>query len=381
MAILAYSRAKNGKAAYLGIHDTVHFAKKHKREQAMPSNLPILHFANTFFEHELEQLKERSLEELLPPASIPLQLQFLPLLYRHPGEKVLVSLLPSESYLYGLSKQGFSTQGIECLEHPPSPPFELALWGASRAAIQWANLHGGTVFMPEWDCVREVHSKLFAFMATSQLPHSRLLQTAEEAEEWISSFSGPKVLKKAFGLAGSGHLRADHALPSEALNLFDTHSPLIGEPWVKRLFDFSTQWHISDTIQYLGATVLDSSDRGMYLGNWAGDEDRLFQHHFRALQEHLDLCRPILKRIRALGFFGHLGIDAFVYEWEGVRYLRAMSEINARKTMGWAALQIQRLHYPNRLLNLRYEKTLAPGFLPIELGKSRFQRQLLLITQ
>ena len=47
---------------------------------------------------------------------------------------------------------------------------------------------------------------------------------------------------------------------------FNEGHPLIGEPWVKRLLDFSTQWVISKTgaITYLGATLMENKSRGQY---------------------------------------------------------------------------------------------------------------------
>jgi hypothetical protein len=295
-----------------------------------------------------------------------MQLQFLPLLYRRKGEGLLVSALPSEAYLEFLSSRGFSTDHIYLQTLPLDA--DLELWGASRAVSLWS--HGRTQ-EPSWELVRKIHSKLFSFSLSEALPHSQLLEREEEKEEWLLSFPGPKVFKKAFGAAGSGHLKSNTTLNK-------TLFPLIAEPWVTRIFDFSTQWKIGKEIEYIGATVLENSPHGVYLGTLAGDEGILFREHAHALEEHLECVRPIVKKIALLGFFGHLGIDAFVYEWEGKRRLRAVTEINARKTMGWTALTIQRRHYPKKVLKMRYEKTALPGFLPQELGKIRFQRQLLL---
>lgn len=343
--------------------------------------MTVTHLCNAFFEQELAFSKTPPLIQLIQTHPVCPQLQFLPLLYRKKGERVVISQFPSHDYLDYLESQGFFTEEIDILDRPASP-FELQLWGASRAAQTWAQNHGGSVLLPEWETVREIHSKIYSFTSGVPIPSSHLLANVEEAAEWAASFEGPKVLKKAFGASASGHLRIDgKKLPPPAISLFDQNLPVLGEPWVERVFDFSTQWMLSNTIDYVGATLLQTSPKGMYLGTLAGDEDALFKDHARALQEHLEQCRPLLKKIRALGYFGHVGIDAFVYLWQGKRRLRTIAEINARKTMGWAALEIQKQHFPGQILHLRYEKSgKKKGFLPSELGSRTFSRQLFLET-
>ncbi len=336
------------------------------------------HLCNIFFERELASLKTLSLAQLFNEHPLSLQLQFLPLLYRKKGERVAVTEFPPHDYLLRLEQLGFSVEEIDLLDRPQKP-FHLELWGASKAAESWAKGHEGSITLPDWDCVREIHSKVYSFAAGSPIPGSHLLANLEDAKAWASEFPGPKVLKKAFGASGSGHLRFEGDLPADvAASLFDQKLPLIGEPWVERIFDFSTQWRIQDTIDYIGATVLKVTPHGTYLGTLAGDENVLFKEHSRALQEHLDQSRALLYKIRALGFVGNLGIDSFVYLWEGKRRLRAVSEINARKTMGWAALTIQKQHFSDRILEFRFEKTKERGYLPSELNGRSFQRQLML---
>ncbi len=335
------------------------------------------HLCNTFFEEELSLVNPLPLGTLLKSSPISRQLQYLPLLYRKKGERVAVSEFPSLAYLRELEAQGFQTEGLDLLEHPHAP-FSLELWGASKSALAWAELHGGKVRIPPWDIVREIHSKVYSFAAADSIPQSHLFLNFEEANEWAASFEGPKVLKKAFGVSGSGHLRIENSVPESARSYFAHGASVVGEPWVERLFDFSTQWEVQEAVHYLGATVLQTGAKGAYLGTLAGDEKKLFSDHARALYEHIELCRPLLHRIQKMGFFGNIGIDAFVYLWEGKRRLRAVCEINARKTMGWAALEIQKLHFPDRILRLRYEKTQEKGVLPADLDGKAFPKQLLL---
>lgn len=338
--------------------------------------MPITHLCNVFFEKELDTLTTASLDNLLQAHPLFEQLQFLPLLYRKRNERVVVSQNPSKEYLHFLEKNGFTTDLIDTLD-TPAPHHTLELWGASDRAALWAKKHSLKLHLPHLDCVRAIHSKLYAHSSTPPMPFSNLLETPEEALRWARSFDGPKVLKKAFGLAGNGLYRFEEEPSKERLlTLFQKETPLIGEPWVEKLFEFSTQWTIDRSINYLGATLLHSSPTGTYLGTIAGDQNRLFKEQEQVLQEHLDQVEPVLKEIQNAGFFGHLGIDAFVYLWKGKSILRALSEINARKTMGWIALQIQREYYPNQILTLRYLPSKQKGFLPQILCGKTFSKQL-----
>ena len=310
-----------------------------------------------------------------------LQLQFLPFLYRKPGEKIVVSARPPEEYLSHLKSLGLAIDGIEELSHPTAP-FELELWGASKAAAEWAAHHGGSCRENNWDTVKEVHSKLYAFaLAPGQIPHSRIVHTLDDAEQWVSDVKGPKVLKQAFGLSGAGHMHCEERLPPKAVQLLEKGTVLIAEPWVQRTLDFSTQWNIGEKVEYLGATLLEVSSKGLYRSTKVGDENALFKDHLGALELHINVCRPLLEKVRRSGFFGNLGVDAFIYEQNNERKLRPVSEINARKTMGWVALQMQRIHFPNKMLHLRYETSSEVGLLPQKLGSTHFPKQLLFSLQ
>jgi hypothetical protein len=134
---------------------------------------------------------------------------------------------------------------------------------------------------------------------------------------------------------------------------------VIGEPWVERSLDFSSQWNISETIELLGLTVFETSSKGVYEATLAGD--KLFGEYEWAAEKHVETAFPILEKIQKMGFKGSLGIDAFVYSGK----LHPIVEINARKTMSWAALQIHKNTKKN--VRMSFEKKsggLLPGTFP-----------------
>jgi hypothetical protein len=75
-----------------------------------------------------------------------------------------------------------------------------------------------------------------------------------------------------------------------------------------------------------------------------------FRGCFPFLQDHCKKAIPLLGKIAEVGYFGHVGIDAMLYtlpEDPHTLHLHPVVEINARKTMGWAALAFQRRYFPD----------------------------------
>ena len=160
-------------------------------------------------------------------------------------------------------------------------------------------------------------------------------------------------------------LRQSGSFPS-LIKEWNKGLPVIGEPWVKRTLDFSTQWHIGKDRQvtYIGSTICDNDARGQYRFNLVGDETTLFTTHLPFLTTHKQTVENVLQKIAQLDFFGNVGVDAMLYTLNSdVIQLHPVVEINARKTMGWAALRFQRHYYPNDIVRFAYSTGHA-GFLP-----------------
>ncbi len=311
--------------------------------------MSLIHVCNTFFERELESPSQKPLCEWMRSHPVVLQLQFLPLLYAGPEDRILVSDLPANP----------DVRLTTLLDK-----VAIQDWGPSLAIQSCANAKGFPYPMPPWETVRTINSKIFSFLESPRLPRAALLENEQMAERWIAGMPGPKVLKTAFGTAGNGHFhvgRSSH-LSAFLASQFKQGLPVIGEPWVERLFDFSTQWKEG---HLLGATVFENEPNGTYKGTLAGPADKIFGPYLWALEEHLAIVQPLIEKIKKMGFFGHLGIDAYVYKSDKAR-LQPVVEINGRKTMSWAAMQIQQQKCPGLPLRLHFSKSGA-GLLPQEL--------------
>ncbi len=267
------------------------------------------------------------------------------------------------------------------LNDKPDPEAKIDSWGASRLIDKWAKEHGMRYYITDWYVVKEVNSKIFSFSHSPPLPGAALLHNEKETRHWMAAIRQDKVLKTAFGVSGRGHMHIkDGDFSWEFVLRFlrrewDAGRAVIAEPWVDRVLDFSTQWFIekSGDLHYCGATICHNDERGRYRSNSVGNEADLFGKDLCFLEEHKSHAEKMLKLMTLLGYFGHVGIDAMLYNLVpdgGIyresqdTYLQPIVEINARKTMGWAALKFQERHCPDQCLTLNYLPA-KEGLLPI----------------
>ncbi|HEY5235789.1 MAG TPA: hypothetical protein VIJ14_06395 [Rhabdochlamydiaceae bacterium] len=305
--------------------------------------MTFLHIANANFESELAATKPTTVAALIQSNLIFMQLQFLPLLYAGPEDGIAVTHAPSTFF-----------HRIHLLDEKTFPYENVESWGASLSITEWAKKKNLGYTMPHWNVVKQVNSKAFSFNESQKLPGATLVHTLAELEQWEQKTEGPKVLKSCFGVSGKGHL----FLPSLHMKKFAEKEfaegrPIIAEPWVERKLDFSTQWmiHPNQKIEFLGATICINDKRGQYNSNRVGDLPRLFGKYFPFLETHKETVFPILQKMALLGYFGNVGIDAMIW---GNNQLHPVVEINARKTMGWVALEISKRRFPKQTIALSY---------------------------
>jgi hypothetical protein len=317
-----------------------------------------------------------------------LQLQFLPYLYADPSDALAVSALPASAYAATLRQWSLPQLPLHQFEDSHIPSYtQIESWGASQAIHTWAIAHAQSYTMPSWNLIKEINAKSFSFIHSPRLPHAALLHNEEEARHWLLSFSGPKVLKTCYGLSGTGHLLIEPATPVQRILSWLTEEwkharPVIAEPWVDRLLDFSTQWIITkeNEIAYIGSTLCLNDARGKYIASQVGNESLLFGSHQHFLEDHKAVAHKLLMQLSALGYVGNVGCDAMLYQDVRGLALHPIVEINARKTMGYASLLFQRKHFPGKTLTFRFgtdSEGLLPSSLHLSNGKQLvFKRNL-----
>lgn len=346
-----------------------------------------IHVANTDFEFELASESRIGLKEVWEKNQICLQLQYLPLLYAEPTEGLLVTHLPDPDFL-----ENFKAM-LDIKEIPTFVLFDqkeigsfqsCQSWGWSRRVKQWADSHNLDYPMPPFEVVKEINSKAFSFLHSPKLDHSALLFNQNELKSWLAETQDPKVLKSCFGLSGRGHKFVEE----DAINViqfcekeWSQGRPVIAEPWVERQFDFSTQWFINQdgTIELLGSTVFESDAKGQYIATLAGAEESIFGSFLSFLETHKQVAFELLTKVAEMGFFGNIGVDAFVYlDEKKVQRLHPIVEINGRRTMSWVALRLYQKHFSTHVVELTFssegtaDQSLLPSYIDRE-NKKRFE--------
>jgi hypothetical protein len=354
----------------------------------------IVHVANTNVEFEFAGAYLSNLEESLSQHPLCLQLQFLPLLYAQSDDIVAVTHLPKREYIANLQQRWpyKLPQLVHLQEVKPFLEKECLSWGPSRQVQTWTMARRMHYAIPQdWQVVSLVNSKAFSLRYTP-LSEGALLYDEQELLDWLQKVKGPKVLKTCFGLSGQGNRQINENIPSPRILTFcrkewQQGRPIIGEPWLDRLLDFSTQWliHPHRNIEWIGATRFETDSHGTYQGTLAGTEEILFASLEIFLNEHRRIAQKALADIAAMGFFGHVGIDALLYRnaQTGSICLYPLVEINGRQTMSLVALRMQKLLCPNHVLRLRFLQNLSLPFslLPDAITNSKgktviFQRRL-----
>jgi hypothetical protein len=130
---------------------------------------------------------------------------------------------------------------------------------------------------------------------------------------------------------------------------------VVVEPWLERLVDFSAQLEMEPTgLRLLGYTGLVTDARGQFLANTAAPNfaralppavlDCFREQRGAAgeLREVFDaLFRGLESELKAAGYLGPVGVDAFVYrDTAGRARLKPVVEINPRHTMGRLTLEL-----------------------------------------
>lgn len=357
-----------------------------------------IHLANTDVEYELAQPNSYTLKKSWLQHPFCLQLQFLPLLFAEQTDLIAVSHIPSSDYIKDLEELGWWPNGLPTLilmdDDEKFTGYQCKSWGYSKALKSWCDEKHMSYSMPkDWEIIRLVNSKAFSFRY-SNLENSTLLFNQNDLISWLKKIPNRGVLKSCFGLSGLGNKQVDESVSFASLLKFCQKEwgkgrCIIAEPWLERLYDFSTQWfiHSNAKIELIGATRFATDVQGNYIGTLAGPENELFTTLKTYLEIHKLEAIKALTDIAQLGYFGHVGIDSLIYRNpdNDEMCLYPIVEINARQTMSLVALYLQKKICPKQYLRLNFNQidtlptmpSLLPKYLEIENGKRyAFRRKL-----
>jgi hypothetical protein len=212
---------------------------------------------------------------------------------------------------------------------------------------------------PHSPLIEKLDSKIELY---SFFPNNHEIKTLETKEEILLHLNGQSdlyVLKKEHSQSGQGHFFIHPNQLDSNLEKLELKGRYRLEKWYDRVFDFSTQWLLNDSVKLLGACELQNTSKGVFKASIYPFENKQYEPF---VQDHIDHAWPVLEKIHTLGFRGHLGLDAFIYDQSGKLRLYPVCEINPRKTMGYLALHLAK-HYKQKV--------------KIELGNSQLPNCLL----
>jgi hypothetical protein len=199
---------------------------------------------------------------------------------------------------------------------------------------------------PPIEVLRAVNHRSFSAKLGQTLPGARFVRSIEELEEVIAgpSPTGKFLAKRPFGFAGRGRRvvqairEGRRALAEDPARSFLEASLRAGEglqvePLVERAGDFGQHGFVARSGKVsFGAVTRQICDA---TGAWRGSERAgdLGEEELRALEAEAEIAALAL---RAAGYFGPFGIDAFRWiDEHGRARWNPRCEINARYSMGW----------------------------------------------
>ncbi|MBK8406924.1 MAG: hypothetical protein IPL19_02945 [Sandaracinaceae bacterium] len=190
--------------------------------------------------------------------------------------------------------------------------------------------------------LREVNASRFTYdVLGPRLPDAQVLSSLDAAETWLAarSPSEPVWLKRAFGAAGRGKLRAHGGALAPHTRAFLSPAELslgvVLEPHVDITIEVSQHALLAPSGSLVvGAPCVQQVDRGRFVSVRPALPRELDPREAESLGATVHRLAAALHRA---GYFGPLGVDAYRYvDAHGLTRWNPCGELNARYTMGYA---------------------------------------------
>ncbi|MBP7684384.1 MAG: hypothetical protein KBB95_20915 [Deltaproteobacteria bacterium] len=195
---------------------------------------------------------------------------------------------------------------------------------------------------PGLDTLREVNASRFTYdVLGARLSDAQVVSSLDAAETWLAARppSEPVWLKRAFGAAGRGKLRAHGGALAPHTRAFLSPAELslgvVLEPHVGITLEVSQHALLAPSGSLvIGAPCVQQVDRGRFVSVRPALERELDRSEAESLG---DTLRRLAEALHRVGYFGPLGVDAYRYvDAKGLTRWNPCGELNARYTMGYA---------------------------------------------
>ncbi|MEZ4445784.1 MAG: hypothetical protein R3B72_42300 [Polyangiaceae bacterium] len=201
---------------------------------------------------------------------------------------------------------------------------------------------------PPVEVLRAVNDRAFSAALGQTLPGACFVRDERELQEAVASFPAGRrlLLKRAFSFAGKGRRPVAAGTLDEGALAWARASFKSGgvqvEPFVERLLDLGLHGFLAadGTVTFGVPTVQQIAKDGAWRGSTRAEPGLLDAGEEASLKAE---GARVAQALRAAGYHGPFGIDAFRYREAGAVIFNPRTEINARYSMGWAlAMQDRR---------------------------------------
>ena len=191
---------------------------------------------------------------------------------------------------------------------------------------------------PTAEVLRRVNHRLFAHQVGGGLPEQYYFTERGPLEELLRRAERPWLLKRPLAFAGRGQMRFYGPISEKQWSWLDVSlekDGLIVEPLVTPTLELSVHGFIWQGGRFeLGRVCVQQiSERGVFRGLRLAEAFELEATESFSLYERAE---RVARMLHGAGYFGPFGIDAYRYRVVAQRGFCALSEINARYTMGFA---------------------------------------------
>lgn len=324
----------------------------------LPLNMPArLWHMNADFEMELSSTVGRYRR---PLSFVAINRRLAPhlLWLASPGDALLLEELLPESVAMQAAEKGVELILLDVAGKQPDRIFTPWGWTASVAAL--GESVGAAIPPVSLETVRRVNSKLWSHALEQELGivmkgacAAASFAELQEAVARACPLQDDKwVIKNPFGFAARERVlgrgpRLEEAQGGWAQRQFAGGQTLIFQPWLERVREYGValEIEIDGFMKILGVSDLQTNGAGTGTGYLFGRQ--IDSHRLIELEE---MARIVGERLFQEGYTGPVGVDALEHSGG----LHPLLEINARFTMGFVALAVERA--------LKWQNDPSPNF-------------------
>ena len=214
--------------------------------------------------------------------------------------------------------------------------YECAAWCPTPLAVHaWRHAGLRPAVVPSPEVLRSVNHRQFALRFSDSGVESRFIESAAQWDEWLLPHCDDTwLLKRPFGYVGRGQRKItlpmtpdDRAWAAASLQT----GGFVVERFVRIVKELALHGIIKEGRCTWGTLTEQEVDEHRVWRSSRLHRDVTIEKPVR------DACEPVVQALVDTGYFGPFGVDGYLWENDrSVLQLNAVSELNARYTMGYA---------------------------------------------